>query len=127
MALVCHKMYIMTGDGKSVSKAEWKNDHWEEHADCPRTTIERGLVSSETYFKYIDKIAAHFPDEEILVFFTHSGARNNNKKYKFPTEFDKANHALVRKHSNVRILAVMRKKGPHFKLMLEKLGFGGLP
>lgn len=123
MALVCHRMYIMTGNGKSISKASWKNSYWQQHADCPRTKVESGLVSSETYFKFVVKVATCFSSKEILVFLTHSGARNNNKKYNFPTNFDKANSNLIRKCSNVRILAAMRAKGPHFKLTLEKLGF----
>ena len=117
-------MYIKTGDGVSSSKADGKNEYWYELAECPKTRIEKGLVSSRTYYEYVAKIARRFPDKEILVFLTHSGTwEGDNKKYKFSTSFKAACNSLVGKHPNVCILAVRRKKGAHFKLKLERLGF----
>ena len=109
----------------SVPKATGKNEYWDELAECPNTTIKRGLVSSETTYQFVAKIARRFRDKEVLVFLTHSGTwEGDNKKYGFATSFKAACHSLVEDFSNVRMLAVRRKKGKHFRLTLERLGFG---
>ena len=124
LALLCYRMYIKTGDTLYPSKAKGKNDYWYELAECPRTTIEQGKVNSDTYYDYVAKIAHRFPRKEILVFLTHSGTWNgNSKKYNFPTDFGRASRSLVEDFSNVRILAARRKRGVHFRLTLERLGF----